>query len=87
MKKFLLSLTMVSMVVTIEAPLTVQSAPVEVTSAGKEFVELLAKEDFAGAVGQFDETMKTALPEPKPVRSRSSLGLGRPSWPDMTWCW
>ena len=65
MKKYLLSLTMVSMVVAIEAPLTVQSAPVEVTSAGKKFVELLAKEDFAGAVGQFDDKMRTALPEPK----------------------
>lgn len=65
MKKILLFLTMVSMVVAIEAPLTVQSASVEVTSAGKKFVELLAKEDFAGAVGQFDDKMRTALPEPK----------------------
>jgi hypothetical protein len=65
MKKLLLSLTVVSMVASIEAALTVQSAPVQVASAGKEFVELLAKEDFAGAVGQFDDTMRAALPEPK----------------------
>jgi dienelactone hydrolase len=65
MKKLLLSLTMVSMVVAIGAPVTSQSASGEVTTAGKEFVELLAKEDFAGAVGQFDDTMRTALPEPK----------------------
>ena len=56
---------MVSMVVAIEAPLTVQSGSDEVASAGKKFVELLAKEDFAGAVGQFDDKMRTALPEPK----------------------
>lgn len=65
MKQILLSLTLVSMVVAIGAPLTVQSTPVEVTSAGQEFVKLLAKEDFNGAVGQFDDTMRTALPEPK----------------------
>jgi hypothetical protein len=65
MKKFLLSLAMVSMVAAIQAPLTVRSASGEVTSAGKRFVELLAKEDFAGAVAQFDDTMKTALPESK----------------------
>lgn len=56
---------MVSMVVAIAAPLTVQSAAVEVTSAGEAFVELLVKGDFAGAVGQFDDRMRTALPEPK----------------------
>jgi hypothetical protein len=65
MKKFLLSLAMISMGVAIQAPLTVRSASGEVTSAGKQFVELLMKEDFAGAVAQFDDTMKTALPEPK----------------------
>ncbi len=65
MKMFPLSLTLLSIAVAIAAPLAVQSAPVEVTSAGRAFVELLAKEDFAGAVSQFDDTMKTALPEPK----------------------
>ena len=44
---------------------TVQSAPGEVTSAGQDFVGLLVKEDFAGAVGKFDDTMRSALPEPK----------------------
>ena len=58
-------LARVLIVVAIQAPLTVLAAPGEVTSAGKQFVELLAKEDFAGAVARFDATMKTALPEPK----------------------
>lgn len=53
------------MILAIQAPWTVRSAPGEVTSAGKQFVELLAKEDFAGAVAQFDATMKAGLPEPK----------------------
>jgi len=53
------------MAVAVGAPLTVQSVPVEVTRAGKDFVELLAKEDFAGAVGRFDDTMRIALPEGK----------------------
>lgn len=48
-----------------QAPLTSRSAPGEITRAGKQFVELLAKEDFAAAVARFDATMKTALPEPK----------------------
>jgi uncharacterized protein len=65
MKELQLSLAMVLMVVGMEDQLAAQSTPVEVSSAGKKFVELLAKEDFAGAVGQFDDKMRTALPEPK----------------------
>ena len=65
MKEHILSLTMVLMAVAIQAPLTARSAPGGVTSAGKQFVELLAKEDFAGAVAQYDAAMKTALPESK----------------------
>src|ERR1039458_10154976 len=65
MKEYLLCLARVLMVVAIQAPLTVRSAPGDVTNAGKQFVELLAKEDFTGAVARFDATMKTALPEPK----------------------
>ena len=34
-------------------------------SSGAEFVDLLVKEDFTGAVGRFDPTMKSALPEQK----------------------
>ncbi|HKE60194.1 MAG TPA: alpha/beta fold hydrolase [Pyrinomonadaceae bacterium] len=30
-----------------------------------EFVALLAKKDYAGAVSHFDDTMKTAMPQPK----------------------
>jgi hypothetical protein len=65
MKKLILSLAIILMLVAIQAPLTVRSAPGGVTSAGERFVELLTKEDFAGAVARFDATMKTALPEPK----------------------
>src|ERR1035437_9871935 len=64
MKKLILSLAMVLMVVAIQAPLTARSAPGEVTSAGKQFVELLAKGDLAGAVARFDAACKNAAPEP-----------------------
>src|ERR1043166_9845752 len=37
----------------------------DLTSAARAFVELLVKQDFTTAVAQFDDTMKTALPEPK----------------------
>src|SRR5580765_2390960 len=63
--KFLLSLATVWMFVAIQASLTARSAPAQVVTAGKQFVELLAKEDFSAAVAQFDATMKTALPEQK----------------------
>jgi hypothetical protein len=65
MKTFIAALTTLLMVVAINAPLTVGSAPDDVTGKGRQFVELLTKEDFAGAVTQFDDTMKTALPESK----------------------
>jgi uncharacterized protein len=44
-------------------PMPVRSA--EVVAAGKEFVELLAKQDFAAAEARYDATMKAALPEAK----------------------
>jgi dienelactone hydrolase len=53
------------MVVALQAPPNLRAAPGGVTSAGERFVGLLAKEDFAGAVALFDDTMKAALPEPK----------------------
>lgn len=37
----------------------------DITILAKEFVELLAKEDFPSAVKRFDATMKTALPSEK----------------------
>ncbi len=58
-------LARVLMVVAIQAPLTVLATPAEVTSAGMQFVQLLAKEDYAGAVARFDATMKDVSPEPK----------------------
>jgi hypothetical protein len=41
------------------------SADSAVAGTGASFVDLLAKEDFAGAVAQYDSTMKSVLPEPK----------------------
>jgi len=37
----------------------------DLKSAGKQFVSLLAREDFAGAVKTFDATMAGVMPEPK----------------------
>ncbi len=37
----------------------------DVVSAGQDFVNLLVKGDFATAVTRYDDTMATALPEPK----------------------
>ena len=65
MKERLLRLTRVLMTFAIQAPLLAQSAPADITRAGRQFVELLANEDFVGAVARFDATMKTALPTPK----------------------
>ena len=65
MRQLLPSLAAALMAVAIQAPLTMRAAPGGVTNAAERFVELLATEDFAGAVARFDATMKTALPEPK----------------------
>jgi len=45
----------------------------DLTVSAKEFVELLAKEDFAEAVKNFDSTMKGALPEEKLREAWKSL--------------
>ena len=98
MKKLLLSLVMVLMVIAIQAPLTARSAPGEVTSAGKQFVELLAKGDFAGAVARFDAACKTAASEPKLRETwqallaetgpfQKQLGARATKVPGMTWRW
>ena len=42
-----------------------QDPEAEVIAAGRAFVELLVKKDFAAAVAQFDDTMKAALPQAK----------------------
>jgi hypothetical protein len=55
---------MLLLVAALNAPLTVRSAPEDIPGKGRRLAELLAREDFAGAVAQFDDTMKTALPEP-----------------------
>lgn len=64
MKNYL-SLAMVLIVATILAPMTARSEPDDLTNNGKQFVDLLVKEDFAGAVARFDATMTSAMPEPK----------------------
>ena len=46
-------------------PLAARPESGDVTESGKRFVDLLAKEDFAGAFAQFDPKVKQALPEPK----------------------
>ena len=47
------------------AMFAVNTRAADMTAAGKEFVELLAKEDFAAATARYDDTMKAALPEAK----------------------
>src|SRR5262245_44131001 len=42
-----------------------QDESAELVATARDFVALLAKKDFAGAVSHFDETMKTAMPQPK----------------------
>jgi len=46
-------------------PFQALSASMDASALGDEFVDLLAKGDFAGAAGRYDTTMRTALPEPK----------------------
>jgi dienelactone hydrolase len=50
-------------IVAVLAVLPVRAA--DVAAAGKDFVNLLVKGDFATAVTRYDETMGKALPEPK----------------------
>ncbi len=44
---------------------TTGSMPEDFVTSAKTFVDFLAKSDFGSAVGYFDTTMKTALPEEK----------------------
>lgn len=64
MKTFL-TLAIALAVVTSQAPRTAIGSPGDFTSDARQFVEWLAKEDFAAAIARFDATMKTALPEAK----------------------
>jgi dienelactone hydrolase len=66
MKKFSLHFVLMVALVTAATPFTVHSAPDNrISDAGRKFVELLASNDFAGAVIQFDGTMKTVMPQTK----------------------
>src|SRR5580692_6233001 len=62
-KLFLLSAVLLAAFV---APAFAEDATsTNLTASGTQFVDLLVKEDFAGAVGKFDTTMRSALPEEK----------------------
>jgi dienelactone hydrolase len=66
MKKLLPFLTTVWLLATALLPLTLRAATdEEIKNAGGQFVDLLAKEDFAAAEARFDSTMQTAMPEDK----------------------
>jgi fermentation-respiration switch protein FrsA (DUF1100 family) len=55
------------------APLRALSASADASVLGDEFVDLLVKGDFAGAVVRYDTTMRTAFPEPKLQEAWHSL--------------
>lgn len=58
-------LLLVAFVVFVIPPFRALSATVDSGALGEQFVDLLAKGNFAGAVARYDKTMQTALPEPK----------------------
>jgi len=47
------------------APFRALPASGDTAASGEEFVDLMVKGDFAGAVARYDATMRTALPEAK----------------------
>jgi len=65
MNKLLPFLTIGVVLLALVRPIEVYSAQSDMTTLGEQFVDLLVKEDFAEAVARYDETMRTALPEPK----------------------
>jgi dienelactone hydrolase len=65
MRKPLSLLGVALLTIALDTALAAESPSGAVTSAGEQFVDLLVKGDFAGAVGRFNSTMKSALPEQK----------------------
>jgi hypothetical protein len=66
--KFLLVLTLMAVSlwgVMVDMAFGAESSSTNFISAGTQFVDLMVKEDFAGAVGEFDSTMKGAVSEQK----------------------
>jgi dienelactone hydrolase len=61
----LVSTAALLMVAAVDAALGAESPSTNLISSGTQFVDLLVKEDFAGAVARFDSTMKSVLPEEK----------------------
>jgi dienelactone hydrolase len=65
MKKSLLFLGISLITVGVLAPFRACAASGEASELGSQFVDLLAKGDFAAAAARYDNAMRTALPEPK----------------------
>ena len=65
MKKSVLKFAMLLATAVVGAPLAAGAESGDVTVSARDFVGLLAKADFGGAVARFDATMKQALPEAK----------------------
>src|SRR5580658_9451746 len=61
----LTSIAALLMAAGIDVALGAESPSTNLISSATQFIDLLVKEDFAGAVAQFDSTMKNALPEAK----------------------
>jgi hypothetical protein len=62
-KSAVITLAMLLATAVVSAPRAAHSEPGDVAASARDFVGLLAKADFAGAVARFDATMKQALPE------------------------
>jgi dienelactone hydrolase len=65
MKKSTLFLAVTLATVGLIVPFRAYSGSSDTRASGEQFVDLLAKGDFAGAVARYDQTMRAALPEPK----------------------
>jgi dienelactone hydrolase len=61
----LISMAALLMVAVSDVALGVETPSTDIIASATKFMDLLVKEDFAGAVARFDTTMKNALPEPK----------------------
>jgi len=61
----LISVAALLMVAAVDVTFGVESPSTNLISSATQFVDLLVKEDFTGAVARFDSTMKSVLPEEK----------------------
>jgi dienelactone hydrolase len=65
MKKSLLNFAAALTYVGVFIPMRMFSASFDAAASGEQFVDFLAKGDFAAAVARYDKAMRAALPEPK----------------------